>query len=185
MRNVLIFHGTGGYPEENWFPYLKEELEKLDCKVFIPQFPNPREGHTIEDWFNVLKDYQGYINEETILIGHSLGGLFLLRVLEKLKQPIAGAFFVATSVGVKPIKYFESDEKFCGFKFEWEKIRCAAKYFKVYHSDNDSYISLGNGEKLAKELSVDLTFIPNAGHLNAESGYIKFPQLLADIKQIF
>ncbi len=29
MRNVFIFHGTEGYPEENWFPWLKEKLEAV------------------------------------------------------------------------------------------------------------------------------------------------------------
>src|SRR3989338_4142675 len=41
MSNVFIFHGTGGYPEENWFPWLKKELEELECKVIIPKFPSP------------------------------------------------------------------------------------------------------------------------------------------------
>lgn len=184
MRNVLIFHGTGGNPKGNWFPWLKKELEKEDCQVFVLQFPNPREGHYLKDWLEVLKQYESHINKDTILICHSLGGLFLLRVLEKLEKPIYAAFLVAVSVGVKPILYYESDEKFCGFEFDWEKIKKGAEHFSVYHSDNDPYISLGNGQKLAKELGVDLTFIPNAGHLNAESGYLRFDQLLEDIKKI-
>lgn len=59
-----------------------------------------------------------------------------------------------------------------------------ANHFKVYQSDNDPYVSLGNGKELAKQLGVDLTFIPNVGHLNAESGYTKFDLLLADINKI-
>lgn len=78
--NIFIFHGTGGYPEENWFPWLKEELEKEGMKVFVPQFPNP-DKPKVSEWLNTLKEYERYLNEETILIGHSLGGIFLLRVL--------------------------------------------------------------------------------------------------------
>ena len=159
-------------------------MEKKDCKVFVPQFPDPRENHHLEDWLKVLKRYEKHIDKQSILVGHSLGGLFLLRVLEKLEHPVAAAFFVAAPVGVKPILYYGSDEKFSGFKFDWEKIRNGAEYFKVYHSDNDPYVSLRNGEELAKQLGIDLTFIPNAGHLNAESGYTKFDLLLADINRI-
>lgn len=184
MREVLIFHGTGGSPKGNWLPWLKSELEKESYQVTIPQFPDPREDHHLEDWLEVLKQHQSHINEQTILIGHSLGGLFLLRVLERLEKPVEAAFFVAAPVGVKPIKYYESDEKFSGFKFDWEKIKKGARHFKVYHSDNDPYVSLGNGEELAKLLGVDLTFITNAGHINAESGYTKFDQLLEDIKKV-
>lgn len=184
MKNFLIFHGTGGNPQGNWFLWLKKELEKKGCRVFVPQFPDPREGNKLEDWLKVLKDYEKYINSQTILISHSLGGLFLLRVLERLQKPVFAAFLVAAPIGVKPIFYYDSDEKFCGFEFNWDKIRSGAKHFKVYHSDSDPYISLGNGQKLAKELGIDLTFIPSAGHLNAESGYTKFNQLLEDIKKI-
>ncbi|MDO8638721.1 MAG: alpha/beta fold hydrolase [Candidatus Daviesbacteria bacterium] len=183
MRNVLIFHGTGGSPEENWFLWLKKELEKEGYQVFVPRFPHPK-NHTLADWLNVLKSYKKYINEETILVGHSLGGLFLLRVLERLEKPVSAAFFVSAPVGIKPILYYDSDEKFSGFEFNWENIRKKAKHFSVYHADNDPYVSKRNGEGLAKHLGVDLTFIPNAGHFNTESGYTKFDQILQDIKEL-
>ncbi len=183
MRNVLIFHGTGGNPQVNWFPWLKKELEKQRCQVFVPRFPHPK-NHTLADWLNVLKKYEKYMNEETILVGHSLGGLFLLRVLERLEKPVAAAFLVAAPIGLKTIKYYVSDEKFSGFEFDWANIKNKAKHFTVYHSDDDPYVSKRNGEGLAKHLGVDLTFIPNAGHFNTESGYTKFDQLLEDIKKI-
>jgi predicted alpha/beta hydrolase family esterase len=37
-------------------------------------------------------------------------------------------------------------------------------------------------ERLAKKLGVKPIFIDNGGHLNEESGYIKFPYLLDLIK---
>lgn len=185
MKNVLVFHGTGGSPKGNWFPWIKKELEKEGCQVFIPQFPDPREGNNLKNWLEVLKQYEANINEDTILIGHSLGGLFLLRVLERLKKSVTAAFFVSAPIGIKPILYYSSDKQFSGFKFNWEKIKKGAKHFKVYHSDNDPYICLENGEGLAKHLGVDLTFIPQAGHINAESGFTKFKPLFEDLKKIF
>ena len=41
MANIFIIHGTEGYPEENWFPWLKKELEQKGHIVFVPQFPTP------------------------------------------------------------------------------------------------------------------------------------------------
>jgi len=183
MRNVFIFHGTAGSPEGNWFPWLKGELEKRDCKVTVPRFPTPN-GQSLDSWLTILDKYKQQINKNTIFIGHSLGGLFLLRVLERLPQPVYAAFFVAASIGVRPILYYESDEKFSGFTFNWQEIRKKARHFAVYHSNNDPYVSLANGEGLAKHLGVPLTLIPDAGHLNAESGYTKFPRLLEDINRV-
>lgn len=184
MSEVLIFHGTGGSPEGNWFPWLKGELEQKGHQVFIPKFPDPREGQGLGDWLKVLEQYEQHLNTQTILIGHSLGGLFLLRVLERLEVPVKAAFLVAAPIGVKPILYYDSDEKFSGFEFDWEKIKKGALNFTVYHSDNDPYVSLGNGEELAKQLGIKLTFIPQAGHINAESGFTKFEPILEDISKI-
>ena len=183
MRNVLIFHGTGGHPGENWFPWLKRKLEEKHYKVFVPQFPHPKD-HTLVDWLEVLKGYEQYINEDSILIGHSLGGLFLLRVLERLQHPVFAAFFVAAPIGVRPIKFYDSDEKFSGFSFNFAEIKKKAKHFVAYHSDNDPYISIGNGEELAKQLDIKLTFIANSGHFNAEAGFTKFDKLPEDIEKL-
>lgn len=183
MRTVFIFHGTGGSPEGNWFPWLKGELEKKGQRVIIPRFPTP-EGQSLEAWFKILDQYQKEINEDTIFIGHSLGGIFLLKELERLGQSIQAAFLVSTPIGVKPIKYYDSDYSFAGYNFDWQKIEKKAQSFTVYQSDNDPYLCFENGEKLAKQLGVELTFIPKAGHLNAESGWTKFDKLLQDINKV-
>jgi len=177
--NVLIFHGTEGYPEENWFPWIKEKFEAEGCKVFVPQFPTPPVVPAkISEWFDVLKDYEQYINEDAILIGHSLGGIFTLRILEKLNHPVRAVALVGTPIGVKPILNYDRDSSFSGFDFDWENIKTKAKDFIVYQSDTDPYVGLANGEELAKNLGTKLNFVPNAGHFNKKAGYDKFPDLL-------
>jgi hypothetical protein len=181
-NNVFIFHGTEGYPEENWFPWLREKLEEKGCKVIVPQFPTPPiVPAKISEWFDVLKEYEKDINENTIFVGHSLGGVFVLKVLEKLNNPIKAVFLTSTPIGIKPILYYERDNSFCGFNFDWDIIKNKAKTFEVFHSDNDPYVSLANGEQLAQKLGVELTFIHNAGHFNTKAGYLSFPNLLTKI----
>lgn len=178
MANIFIFHGTEGYPGENWFPWLEKELEQKGHKVFVPQFPSPPVVPSkISEWFEVLKAYEKQINEDTILIGHSLGGIFSLRILEKLDNPVKAAFFIGTPIGVRPILNYNRDNAFSGFDFDFENIKKKANYFEVYHSDNDPYVGLENGKQLAKNLGVELNFIPNAGHFNAKAGYLKFEDL--------
>ena len=151
----------------------------------MPQFPSPPVVPSkISEWFEVLKNYKQYIDENTILIGHSLGGVFVLWVLEKLKHPVRAIFLVGTPIGVKPITNYDRDSSFSSFDFDWEKIKNNSRSFTVFHSDNDPYVSLGNGEQLAKELGVTLTFIPNAGHFNVKAGYLSFPDLLNKIEEI-
>ncbi len=183
--NVFIFHGTEGYPEENWFPWLKQQLEEKEYQVFVPQFPSPPLlPAKISEWFAVLKNYEQYINKDTILIGHSLGGVFTLRVLEKLNFIIKAAFFVGTPIGLQPILNYDRDNAFCGFTFDWEAIKNKSQHFVVFQSDNDPYVGLENGKALAEKLGTKLSFIPNAGHFNKNAGYTQFEDLLKKVLQI-
>lgn len=180
MKKAIIIHGTEGHPKENWFPWLKKELEKAGYKVSVPQFPSPPVVPAkIAEWFEVLKDFP--IDKNTILIGHSLGSVFTLRILEKLKEPVPAAFLVGAPIGVKPILNYDRDVSFSGFDFGWDAIKKNAKRFVVFQSDDDPYVSLGNGKELSKHLGIKLYFIPNSGHFNERAGYTKFPQLLQEI----
>jgi len=178
MKTAFIFHGTEGHPEENWFPWLKEQLEAVGWEVIVPQFPSPPVVPSkISEWFDVLKNYEKKINEGTILIGHSLGGVFVLRILEKLKHPVKAVFLAGAPIGIKPILNYDRDHSFSGFDFDWLTIKNNSKHFVVFHSNDDPYVGLENGKELAKKLGVELSFVPNAGHFNKKAGYTKFEEL--------
>lgn len=177
MANVFIIHGTGGYPGENWFPWLKAEVEKRGHTAMVPQFPTP-ENQTLENWFATMEQYRAQYASDSLIVGHSLGGAFSLRVLEAAPVQIRAAFLVSSPIGVPPIKNMEGDRPFIGHPFDWEKIKVAARRFEIFHSDNDPYVGLGNGQQLAANLNVKLNFVPNCGHFNATAGFLKFERLL-------
>jgi len=45
-------------------------------------------------------------------------------------------------------------------------------------------VGLENGKQLAKNLGVELSFVPHAGHFNTKAGYTTFPQLLQKIEEL-
>lgn len=45
-------------------------------------------------------------------------------------------------------------------------------------------VTLENGKQLAKNLGVELTFVPNAGHFNKKAGYLEFQELKKKITEI-
>ena len=147
----------------------------------VPQFPTP-EGECVRGLAESVAPASRKINKNSLLTGHSRGGMFLLKVLERLDIVIDTAVFVAAPVGVRPISFYDDDKKFSNFEFDWEKIRKSAKNFIVYHSGNDPYVSLGNVQELAKKLGIELTFLPNMRHINADSEVFEFPKLLQDLK---
>lgn len=183
MTNVFIVHGTGGSPKGNWFPWLKKELEKLGCRVFVPQFPTPQ-GQNLIGWLKVMEEYKPYFDEDTIVVGHSLGPAFLLSIIEKLNTPIKAAFFVAGFAGLLNNRPFdELNKTFVTKSFNWEKIKRNCRTFYVINSDDDPYVPLVKGRDLAKHLDTKLIILKNAGHINKESGYVTFDFLLKKIKE--
>ncbi|OGM34824.1 hypothetical protein A3D84_03075 [Candidatus Woesebacteria bacterium RIFCSPHIGHO2_02_FULL_42_20] len=182
MTNIIIIHDTGGNPNGNWFPWLKSELEKLDCRVFVPKFPTP-ENQSLENWLKVFKAYEQYLDENSIVVGHSLGPAFLLSVLENLNRPIKAAFFVVGFTGLLNNPDFdELNESFVTKSFDWAKIKNNCKRFYVINSDNDPYVPLEKGKSLAENLGTELIVLKNAGHINEEAGYTEFSFLLDKIK---
>ena len=113
-----------------------------------------------------------------------MGGIFTLRVLEKLNHQIKSAFFVGAPIGVRPILNYDRDSAFSGFDFDWEEIRKKAGNFVVFQSDDDPYVGLDNGKELAKNLGVELSFVPNAGHFNKKAGYLEFEQLKEKVLEV-
>lgn len=175
-NNVFIFHGTGGSPEENWFPWMKQELEKSGCKVFIPKFPTP-EGQNLISWIEVFENYKKYLNKNTIFIGHSIGCAFILDILEKIDTKISACYLVAGFLGLLGIEVDKYNKTISDKDFNWEKIKNNCDKFVIFHSENDPYVPVEKTEELKEKLGGELIMIENAGHFNAKAGYLKFEKL--------
>ena len=184
MKTAFIIHGSYGNNQENWIPWLKLELEKLNYSVFAPNFPTP-EDQNLENWLSIFEEYKRYINEDSIMIGHSLGVAFILNILESLDCKVKACFFISGFISLLDNPEFdEINETFIDKKFKFEKIKNNCKKFFIYHSDNDPYVSIDNAKILAKNLNEEIILVKNAGHFNIKSGYDKFELLLNNIKSL-
>jgi len=174
--NFIIIHGIYGHPEENWFPWLKRELEIKGFEVIVPKFPTPF-NQSLESWLKVISNYENKIDEETVLIGHSLGASFILSYLEKSNNKIKAAFLVAGYHKMIENEFRELNKTFVEKQFDWSKIKKNCGKFFVVASDSDPYIPIEINKELAGILGAELKIIHNGGHLNKKAGFEKFPEL--------
>jgi len=94
--NFLILHGYTGRTDKNFIPWFKKELEDQGFEVQAPQMPNTDSPVESEQVDYVIKNCR--IDEHTIIVGHSLGAVVAIKVLQKLNRPIAGLILVAPAV---------------------------------------------------------------------------------------
>lgn len=181
-QNVFIFHGVYGSPEENWFPWLRKELESRRAEVHVPRFPT-RKNLTFEDWWEVFEHYETEINDDSVVVGHSLGVSFALKLIEQKK--VRAAFFVAPAFGKTDNEFTPIMRGIAEQEFDWSLIREHCNTFRIFHSDNDPYLPVEKAGELAAHLQTNFTLVSDAGHFNTQSGYSEFPLLLDGILSQF
>lgn len=183
--NVIIIHGAHGHPNENWFPWLKSTLMALHIDCIVPAFPTP-DQQSLSTWLacfqqNVLPA----ITSSTVMIGHSLGAVFLLRALAYFHLHINTAILVGAFIKPVGIDKFDSiNHSFLSDPISWDDVCRCSKQFVCYHGLNDPYVDDHQFHDVANALSAKKIMISNGGHLNLSSGYDTFPHLLREIKNI-
>lgn len=181
---VIIIHGSYGRPDENWFPWLAQELQQDGIEVKIPTFPTP-EGQSLASWEKAFKEQIGSFSEDTIFVGHSLGPAFILTLVEKSAVPILGCFFASGFLGALGNDDFDViNSTFMDKVFDWETIRNNAGQVHLYHGADDPYVPLSLAKEFADHFYKHPHVIPQGGHLNASSGFNTFPKLLKDIRKL-
>ncbi len=178
MRKVAIVHGTKGSPEGNWFPWLAEELKKFNVAVTVVRMPTP-EGQSLSSWSEAFSAQFGELDEKCILIGHSIGAVFLLHLLGSTTIPISMSVFVSGLTGKLGLTEYDLlNASFLEKTFDWNLIRKNAGAIVCLSGLDDPYVPLEQSRKFARNLGVDPYLIPSGGHLNSESGFKEFPYLL-------
>lgn len=176
MSNYIILHGSFGSKDGNWFPWLKNELENKKYEVDVPQMPVGVGNQNYENWSNELDKLN--INENTIIIAHSIAPIFVCKYLINNKIKVKKLVFVCgfnNYLGIDPdfdavnepmfMDNLEDTKNYC------DDIIC-------FYSDNDPYVKFDVEKSFADSITEKQFIITNGGHINTESGYTKFEEIL-------
>ncbi len=188
MKRVFIIHGWGGYPEEGWFPWLKKELEERGFNVQVPAMPDP--SHPQKDaWLEKLREIIGTSDEETYLVGHSLGGGAIYLYLQSLPadQRIGGVVTVAGVASEASItnRINEVDGAWdvlgpwIKTPHNWQAIKDHADFFTAIFSDTDVWIRTETADLLQEKLHARTMILQNMRHFSGDDGITKLPEALA------
>lgn len=184
MKRAFLIHGYGGYPQEGWRPWLAKELPR-DFTVIIPQMPDT-DRPTMDKWLAYLAKIVGQVSPNDYFVGHSLGGITVLRFLEALKdkERIGGCVLVAAFA--KPPVYEGDMTSFFQAPIDWAKIRSHCSKFVAIHSDNDPFVPLGYADDFKNNLGAKIIVEHNMNHFSGDDNppCLKLPSVLSAILAI-
>ena len=182
QKKIIIVHGYRSYPTDCWFPWLKRELIKLGFRVIVPRFTNPAQPK-MKNWITTIKNVVDIPDEQTYLVGHSLGVIAILRYLETLQEGhgVGGVVSVGGRVIRRPHR--KATASFFKTPVPWSKIKRRSKRFVGVYSSNDTVVPIINGRIFKKKLHAKL-ILENKGHFTREEKIFSLPSLLAVLKKI-
>ena len=161
-----------------WKENLSNRLGK-DFEVISPRMPNSMNAK-YKEWKIMFEKLFPFLKNNLVLLGHSLGGIFLAKYLSENKFPkkIKATFLVAAPYDDKTVKDSLGDFK---LPKKLDKFQKQGGKIFLYQSKNDPFVSLVDLEKHRKSLpGAKAVIFKNKGHFYQT----EFPEIVRDIKKL-
>lgn len=167
------------FEEKKIWRYALGEKFPSGFQYIAPQMPNKdMASYNIREiWFEKLFPY---LEGNPIVIGHSLGGLFLSKYLAENTFPmsISQLYLLATP---SPDLFIQAWEYLADFPYEVSLLPHLEKQVEqifIYHSKDDLVLPFIHGERLAQYLpSAKFMVFEDRGHFNQA----EFPEIVENI----
>jgi len=179
--NIIILHGCPPSeqmitPKENrWMNWLESKLKEKSYTATAPDIPvswNP----TYSDWKKTFEHFQ--VTKNTLLVGHSCGGAFLVRWLLETKKKVKKLILVAPA----KIPEFENDTRKDLYEFDLPKDGEYIADEIVIFTSNDFPHHMKSLEIYKESLKPKLRILENKFHfLYFQMKTNEFPELLDEI----
>ena len=195
MKQVLIIHGGNSYSShkeylddlkaqqldyerlkysKRWKDWLAEQLPDYD--VLTPTFPNGTNAQ-YDEWVIYFEKILPFLRHDYVLIGHSLGGMFLAKYLHTQTLPIKARQIVLVAA-----RYGETPDDSSGSFLVTSATGLDASTDEVhlFHSKDDPVVDYDNLALFSNDLPyADIHSFDDRGHFNQAT----FPELLDLIKK--
>jgi uncharacterized protein len=166
--------------KKSWKDDFEKKLEKK-FEIFAPKMPN-KENAKYNEWKIWFEKIIPFLNNDVTLIGHSLGGLFLVKYLSESLFPkkIKALILVSALYTGKGNKYNLGMEY--SFNDNFKKIAGQAKKIFIFHSTDDKVVPFSDFEIYKENLpNASSISFNNKGHFNIE----KFPELIKTVMGVY
>lgn len=166
MRIILI-HGFNANPSMNFHPWLASELRQKGFEVVTPDLPlSSTDELDLPGIIEKMKDEVGYLKNDDILLGHSLGAFIILQYLEQVEMTETPRAVILVSAPWK-VSRPELRRLFIA-DLDADVLMWKAREYIVVHSHDDKLVPFEHGKKLAERLKARLVETDKDGHFMDE-----------------
>ncbi len=170
-----------GIKSDLWPNSLRKDLGD-EYDVYTPAMPNA-ENAQYDEWSIWFERHFEYLRDEVILVGWSLGGIFLTKYLVENKTPFSIAQLILLG---SPCGSFADDSgEDCGtFLCDSESLvglREVVSDIQIWHSEDDFVVPYAHAREFKKYLpGAKLVTFKDRNHFLQET----FPELVGEIKGV-
>jgi predicted alpha/beta hydrolase family esterase len=180
MRVILV-HGFNASPDMNFHPWLASSLREKGLEVVCPRLnlKIAEDGELkLPEIIEEMKAQVGYLGNDDILLGHSLGAFIILQYLERVEMtetPRAVVMVAAPWKVTRPElrRLFLVD-------LDADVLMWKAREYVVVHSKDDQLVPIDHGRRLAEAFKAKFVETETDGHFMNE----KYPILLEVLEDI-
>lgn len=164
--------------QKGWKYKMANELGE-DYEVFLPEMPNRRNSHYLE-WKIWLEKIISILDDDLILIGSSLGGIFLAKYLSenKVSKKIKALILISA-----PFDDSNNEESLIDFKLPNSLLNISKQCKNIYliQSKDDNIVPFDQVFEYKELLpKAEIIIFEDRGHFSQET----FPEIVELIKQI-
>ena len=179
MTNVFMIHSYNGNTRDSFAPSIQKLCENQGIDYYFPSFPI-RDEATYDGWEDILNSYKekGLLNQDSIVIAHSLGTQFFPKYLARNPIKIKIYISVAGFVNYKGRQDLENISKhFQPTEADYKNFKELVNNRYAIYSDNDKHNSIDKLEKYADLLAAHKILIKGAGHFTLSSGITQIEEI--------
>jgi len=179
---ILILHGIEGHAGIHWQQWLHDRLSEKGHRVIMPELPKSDHPDRAEWLKTAQKTIEGIDLKDLIIVGHSLGVVTALDLIEDSGKPIKALISIS---GFSEDYRVELNSYFLKKKMmNFDKINLNLGNSFVFYGSDDPYVPQKILKSLADSLKVQPKIFSNGGHFNTRAGYTTFPELLETIEKL-
>ena len=189
MNKIYIVHCWDGTKDDGWYPWLDEKLTNENNKVFrfnMPNTANPKIG----EWVSFLDQQIDNLDENTFLVGHSIGCQTILRYLQsKDVTKIGGVLLVAPwldllDYAIEDEESYDTAMPWLTEKIDFEKVKKFTDNIHCIFSDNDYFVSIDQKDKFEKLLDAKTLVVSGKGHISGEDNVYELKEILDECNKM-